>query len=267
MKVFVINLDRRADRLARTQERMDAIGLAFTRVPAIDAEAAPAIAASLGWNTPSLTPGEVGCALSHRLCWSELVESGEEHCLIFEDDMLLSPHVPAFLRERSFENLDADIIRLETFRTRVVMARRPEVRWRRFGLHRLYSQHSGTGGYIIARAFARHLLETPYDRDMALDYFMFSPRSAAFARARILQAAPALCIQEKKYVRFKGVSDSDLGVRERVRPVKVRHRKGWDRERRERFASAFWPTERVWKRISFEQRQLYQALLRQNELE
>ena len=247
--------------------RFDALGLAFTRVAAIDAEAAPAIATALGWRTPSLTPGEVGCALSHRLCWAKLVESEAQHCLILEDDTLLSPQAPAFLRERPFAGLDADIIRLETFRTRVAMSRQPAVRWRRFGLHRLHSQHSGTGGYIIARALARHLLETSYNRDMALDHFLFSPRSAVFARAHIVQIAPALCIQEKKYARFNGVSDSDLGLRDRVRPVKARRPKRWDAERWERLASGFLPTPRVWKRIYYEQRPLYQLLLRQRELE
>jgi glycosyl transferase, family 25 len=36
MQVYVINLDRRPDRLAEISQRLDALGLTFTRVPAVD---------------------------------------------------------------------------------------------------------------------------------------------------------------------------------------------------------------------------------------
>jgi GR25 family glycosyltransferase involved in LPS biosynthesis len=38
-----------------------------------------------------MTPGAVGCFLSHRRCWEECVRSGEA-LLIFEDDVVLAPN-------------------------------------------------------------------------------------------------------------------------------------------------------------------------------
>lgn len=38
-----------------------------------------------------LSPGEVGCFLSHRQCWLRIVESGQDYALIAEDDLGIGP--------------------------------------------------------------------------------------------------------------------------------------------------------------------------------
>jgi len=35
-----------------------------------------------------MTPGEVGCALSHMKAYENLIHSGEEYALILEDDVI-----------------------------------------------------------------------------------------------------------------------------------------------------------------------------------
>jgi GR25 family glycosyltransferase involved in LPS biosynthesis len=40
-----------------------------------------------------LNAGELGCAASHIRLWQELVDSGEEFTVIFEDDAILSPRL------------------------------------------------------------------------------------------------------------------------------------------------------------------------------
>jgi GR25 family glycosyltransferase involved in LPS biosynthesis len=37
------------------------------------------------------SPGGIGCALSHRLAWKKLLDSGEPYALIFEDDAIVPP--------------------------------------------------------------------------------------------------------------------------------------------------------------------------------
>ncbi len=37
----------------------------------------------------ALTPGEVGCFLSHRACWRRIVDEGLEYALIVEDDLAI----------------------------------------------------------------------------------------------------------------------------------------------------------------------------------
>lgn len=38
-----------------------------------------------------LSPGEVGCFLSHRQCWQRVVDEGWDYALIVEDDLALEP--------------------------------------------------------------------------------------------------------------------------------------------------------------------------------
>lgn len=39
----------------------------------------------------SLSPGEVGCFLSHRRCWQKIVDDGLDYGLIVEDDLSIDP--------------------------------------------------------------------------------------------------------------------------------------------------------------------------------
>jgi glycosyl transferase family 25 len=67
--VYVINLDRRPDRLDEITGELDKIGLPFKRFAAIDRK-----------------PGILGCGLSHLAVLKEARELGLKNVLIFEDD-------------------------------------------------------------------------------------------------------------------------------------------------------------------------------------
>jgi GR25 family glycosyltransferase involved in LPS biosynthesis len=38
-----------------------------------------------------LSPGEIGCFLSHRRCWQRIIDAGWDYALIVEDDLALDP--------------------------------------------------------------------------------------------------------------------------------------------------------------------------------
>lgn len=104
LHTWVINLDRARDRLARVSAQLDALGLPWTRLPAVDARALtpqqasaldePAFRRKHGM-TPSL--GELGCYLSHIEVMRALLASPYEFALILEDDVLLHASLPAVL--------------------------------------------------------------------------------------------------------------------------------------------------------------------------
>ena len=92
--VFLINLDRSADRLARCAPILDRLGVSWERVPGIEGKKLDAARlASLNphpaphgeWFRP-LTPGELGCFLSHLRCWQLIEERGLDCGLVLEDD-------------------------------------------------------------------------------------------------------------------------------------------------------------------------------------
>jgi glycosyl transferase family 25 len=102
---WVINLDRAPERLRRIASQLHALGLPWTRLPAVDARAlSPAQQAALDepayrrkhGKTP--LPGELGCYLSHVAVMRAFLASGAGFALVLEDDVLLGPALPAVLQ-------------------------------------------------------------------------------------------------------------------------------------------------------------------------
>jgi len=92
--IFLINLDRSTDRLARCAPILDGLGLSWERVRAVEGKALdPAYLKALnpqpaphGEWFRALTPGELGCFLSHLRCWQLIEERGLDCGLVLEDD-------------------------------------------------------------------------------------------------------------------------------------------------------------------------------------
>ncbi len=43
--------------------------------------------------TKEVRPGEIGCTLSHQMCYEKLMHSEEKYALILEDDIVVRPNV------------------------------------------------------------------------------------------------------------------------------------------------------------------------------
>lgn len=104
MQTWVINLDRAPERWARISARLQALGLPFTRLAAVDARAfTPAQAAALDVaayrrrHGKEPVPGELGCYLSHVEAMRRFLDSGEAMALVLEDDVQPLGSLPAVL--------------------------------------------------------------------------------------------------------------------------------------------------------------------------
>lgn len=105
MQVFVINLARSPERMARVGARLEALGVPFERVEAIDdaaltpEERRRSVSRFLWWCC-SLRPimkGQVGCTLSHQLVYRKMVRENLAHACVLEDDVVLDDRFPALL--------------------------------------------------------------------------------------------------------------------------------------------------------------------------
>lgn len=117
--VYVINLDRSADRMAWMAKQCSDLGLACERVPAVDgaslsAEDLKALATPFCRNF--CTASTIGCALSHMKVWRRVAEEGHPCTLIMEDDAELVPAFKAGL-EQALRDVppDYDILLLGCF--------------------------------------------------------------------------------------------------------------------------------------------------------
>jgi glycosyl transferase, family 25 len=96
MQVFVINLQRRPDRMAAMAARLKALGLAYERVEAFDARNEP-LAGKLAWvrayiynHLRAPPPGHIGVYTSHRQVWQMMIDRNLPQAMVLEDDVV--PH-------------------------------------------------------------------------------------------------------------------------------------------------------------------------------
>jgi hypothetical protein len=91
-KVFVLNLDRRPARWARTKSQFDAVGVPAVRFPAVDGAARAFLATYWSGDIPQKTfrsPGALACLLSHIRILECAQLHGYKRIAVFEDDVLL----------------------------------------------------------------------------------------------------------------------------------------------------------------------------------
>jgi len=105
LPVLLINLDGSVDRLKKASSQLAAAGISFERLPAVDGRLLPEIERSrlAPWDRKAffkpLSPGEIGCYLSHLAALERIVKEGWARALVLEDDFLLAPDFPSRLRE------------------------------------------------------------------------------------------------------------------------------------------------------------------------
>ena len=123
--MFVISLRESADRRQRVTDQMDAAGLPFSFLDAVDGRKGdhPLLsrfdsrAFMIRHGRPSV-PGEAGCYASHYLAWQRCIEL-DRPVVILEDDFLLAPDAPEAFAVAARVTGHFDFLRLEPFTTKL----------------------------------------------------------------------------------------------------------------------------------------------------
>ncbi|WP_374262415.1 glycosyltransferase family 25 protein [Zoogloea sp.] len=156
MKIFVVNLERAAERRVAILRHLAELGLEAEILPAV--EGARVDRASLGPDAePGLSNGEVGCYLSHVRFWQTVVERRLPHAIILEDDVICSPTLMRVADEIAALDLPWDAVRLSA-----LQPIRGIPLLTLSGGERLIlpNKHpSGTQAYMVSLAGARRLLD------------------------------------------------------------------------------------------------------------
>ncbi len=213
LPIFVINLDRRPDRMRSIAANLDRLGLKAHRIPAVDAktvsdeELHERVCFTGLFRTMEFDRGAGACVLSHlRALETFLTASDAPAALVLEDDAELAADLPMFIESVDWWPTDTGLINFETRNNK----------WRLFSpvcaephhgreLRRIEVFVAGACGYVANRDSARHLLDNCRNIAFPMDHVLFDVRNCKIARnLRPVQVLPGLVCQPKKLV------DSDL---------------------------------------------------------
>uniref|UniRef100_UPI0035C992AA glycosyltransferase family 25 protein n=1 Tax=uncultured Sphingomonas sp. TaxID=158754 RepID=UPI0035C992AA len=222
---YLINLDRSADRLAFVTKRLQALGISYSRIVAVDGgKLSPAEQAAFIALRPrdgrSWGAGQIGCFMSHGDAWQNIADGAAPFGLVIEDDIHLSDAAPALLADATWIPADADIVRLES-----------TGQWLSLGqvaatidgrtVRRVRSAAWGAGAYILTKAAAAKLLAAAPVLHTPVDDFLFNVASSAVAQSlTTYQVTPALAEQDK----FKADQSTSKGFGSGIETGKINQR-------------------------------------------
>lgn len=174
LQTWVINLDRAPQRWTRVTGQLQALGLPFERLSAVDArELSPAQRAALDdaeyQRRHGMTPvlGELGCYLSHVAVMERFLASQAEFALVLEDDVMLRPSLPAVLQALVRHPERWDMVKLSGVHSGTPVPTLPLADGHSLAV--MLSRCTGSSAYLVnrraARAYADGLLpmQLPYD--------------------------------------------------------------------------------------------------------
>lgn len=174
-KVFLINLDRAKDRLARMQDILINAGIDFEVFSAVDGTAFDVSAFYSENNQEArglrkLSAPELGCYLSHFFLWEKIIKENLPHAVILEDDITIEANLKELI-EGALETCDSfDLIRLAG------LGKVPFVRATKLtNTHELVTLlrgATGTQGYIISRRGALKLYRNAVPVTVPVDVYI-----------------------------------------------------------------------------------------------
>ena len=186
LKVYLINLDRDADRLAHMRAQLNGIG--FERISAVDGSKDPPTTRG------GLTRFELACLESHKLAWRAFLGGAADHACFLEDDLHIRPGLAALVGDPAWIPDDAHCVKLDTYLQKVRLGgREPAIGGRQVA--RLYTRHQSSAAYMLTRAGAIRYLELTTNAGLPADYALFptNPRRAGLI---IYQLVPAVAVQD-----------------------------------------------------------------------
>lgn len=116
MICFVLNLESEKKRLESISQQLKDLGISFSRIDAIRGDSNSVrdylIDDSKNIVHRRISKNEIGCFLSHRMCWKQFLKTNENWALILEDDALLSYKLKEYFFCENWIPKGVDLIQL-----------------------------------------------------------------------------------------------------------------------------------------------------------
>ena len=198
---FVINLDRFPERWQAMQERLEKFGLTAERISAVDGRNlsekkrknwVPALDDISKINCPrEILPGEIGCFISHRLCWQKLVDSNDDWALVLEDDIELSDRSINYIADTNWIPENIHLVQLHIWGrswSSRVSRHKIQLATGDWLLKPIHPPALGTQAYLISKIAAKEALRLSNTLPCPVDNFLsgiYSSFAKKFATYRL----------------------------------------------------------------------------------
>ncbi|MFT5716031.1 MAG: glycosyl transferase family 25 [Oleiphilaceae bacterium] len=176
--IFVINLDRSAERKQHMIEQFKAINVEYQISPAIDGRHSkhPILemyddALSQAYRCKSLSKGQLGCYASHYLLWEKCVELNKPIIIIEDDVVFDKQHFIEFYNLAPKLNPKYECIRLFSNHRRTVSVQNIE-KINNLTINRSSKGHMRGMGYFLTPSGAKKFLQHSKRWYMAVDIYM-----------------------------------------------------------------------------------------------
>ena len=182
IKIWVINLKSRPDRLHSIAKQLDSMNIEWTKLNAVDGKNCEKSVLNISTThgkIGTLSEGVRGCTASHYKFWKKFIISGEEFGIVLEDDVKLSEDFKSLICDLNWIPKNTNIIKLEKFtanRPSKLLLGHPittalkntrEIR-------QMYSRHGGTGAYLITKAGAKKAISWKKPFSVPIDHVLFN---------------------------------------------------------------------------------------------
>jgi glycosyl transferase family 25 len=162
--IYVINLDRDAERMASIRDNLTRLGLGFERLPAVMGKDVPeweklVDLSTYAWRNRLDTPraGEVGCYLSHLKALETFLKTDAPWCVVLEDDVEVLPACAEVLRALG-EKDDWDLVKLFNFHSGMPVKKRALPSGHELVVH--LTRTTSSAAYVVNRRAAESLLKS-----------------------------------------------------------------------------------------------------------
>lgn len=230
-RIVVINLQSSTNRRQAMEAHLQELGLTPTFFDAVDGrklaeEAVASVydherAKTTHWG--ELTRGEIGCALSHRGVWTNLVASGDAGWLVLEDDAVLARDVPSWLGKIPSMVRDGDVVPFVYTNRMPYWFKRKKLgsRWLVYANQGFYRATA----YYVTPLAARRLLQVSMPLWFPIDFWYGNPGYKGVTPIRPVWPAAVTS-------RDEDLESSTIGARQALEAKRSdSKRKGWLRQK------------------------------------
>lgn len=180
--VWVINLNKRPDRLIKIGKRLDALGVKWKRLEAVDGSISSDTQleiSKINGEIGGISDGARACSASHSKFWEKLVSSRSKFGIILEDDVELSDDFKDLISSISWIPKNSHLIKLEkasAHKTSKLLLG-PELSTALNNtrqVRKMYSRHCGTAAYLLSREGAEIALSWKRPFTVPIDHLLFN---------------------------------------------------------------------------------------------